>query len=249
MTHKTILQQIGNTPLVKLDLGLQPTVLAKLEYLNPGGSLKDRSALFMIEDGERKGLLKLGGTIVEASSGNQGIALAMIGAVKGYKVIITVPDRTSDEKVATLRAYGAKVFVCPDTDNLDDPQGYHAKSERLAASISGSFMPNQYHNKLNARAHYETTGKELWDQTNGKITHFFAGTGSCGTISGVGRYLKEKKGVVKGRRRKKEPAPQLSFFGQKPPLLEELEKLEIDSLTPLEALTKLYELQKKAREG
>lgn len=197
MTHKTILQQIGNTPLVKLDLGLQPTVLAKLEYLNPGGSLKDRSALFMIDDAEKKGLLKPGGTIIEASSGNQGIALAMIGAVKGYKVIITVPDRTSDEKVATLRAYGAKVFVCPDTDNLDDPQGYHSKSEQLAKSIPGAFMPNQYHNKLNALAHYETTGKELWDQTNGEITHFFAGTGSCGTISGVGRYLKEKNPSVK----------------------------------------------------
>ena len=196
-TYKNVLQQIGNTPIIKLDIDVQPTMLAKLEYLNPGGSLKDRPALFMIEDAEKKGLLKPGGTIVEASSGNQGIALAMIGAVKGYKVIITVPDRTSDEKIAALRAYGAKVFVCPDTDTLDDPQGYHAKAEELHEEIPGAFMPNQYFNTLNVLAHYSTTGPELWKQTNGEITHFFAGTGSCGTISGIGKYLKEQNKNVK----------------------------------------------------
>ncbi len=162
---KTILQNIGNTPLARLDINIDTNVFAKLEYLNPGGSIKDRAALFMVEDAEKKGLLKPGGTIVEASSGNQGIALAMIGAVKGYSVIITVPDRTSDEKIATLRAYGAKVFVCPDTDSLDDPQGYHAKAKEVITELlkitPNAFMPNQYHNKLNPQAHYSTTGPEL----------------------------------------------------------------------------------------
>ena len=195
--YKTVLKHIGNTPLVRLDLDVEPTILAKLEYLNPGGSLKDRPALYMVEDAERRGLLKKGGTIVEASSGNQGIALSMIGAVKGYNVVITVPDRTSEEKIATLRAYGAKVFVCPDTDTLDDPQGYHSKAEQLHESIPGAFMPNQYFNKLNLQSHYATTGPELWKQTSGEITHFFAGTGSCGTISGTGRFLKEQNPNVK----------------------------------------------------
>ena len=194
---KNILELIGNTPLARLDLGTKPTLLAKLEFLNPGGSLKDRSALFMVEQAEKEGLLKPGGTIVEASSGNQGIALAMIGAVKGYKVIITVPDRTSKEKIDTLRAYGAKVYVCPNADTLDDPEGYHSKAEELHKKISGAFMPNQYFNKSNPLAHYTTTGKEIWEQTNGKITHFIAGAGSCGTISGVGRYLKEKNPAIK----------------------------------------------------
>lgn len=194
---KKILELIGNTPVVELSLQTEATVLAKLEYLNPGGSIKDRSALFMIEDAEKQGLIKKNGTIIEASSGNQGIALAMIGAVKGYNVIITVPDRTSEEKVATLRAYGAKVFVCPDTDNLEDPQGYHAKAQRLLKEIPNSFMPNQYHNKLNPMAHYKSTGPEIWEQTNGKITHLITGAGSCGTISGAGKYLKEKNKNIK----------------------------------------------------
>ncbi len=197
LKQKSILELIGNTPVAKLDIAQDLNILAKLEYLNPGGSIKDRSALFMVENGEKNNLLKPGGTIIEASSGNQGIALAMIGAVKGYKVIITVPDRTSEEKVATIRGYGAKVFVCPDTDSLDDPQGYHAKAEFLLKTIPNSFMPNQYHNKLNPMAHYKTTGPEIWKQTNGKITHFIAGAGSCGTISGVGRYLKEKNNNIK----------------------------------------------------
>jgi cystathionine beta-synthase len=141
--------------------------------------------------------LKPGGTIIEASSGNQGIALAMIGAIKGYKVIITVPHRTSIEKVATLQAYGAKVYVCPDTDDLHDPEGYHAKAESLHEQIEGSYMPNQYYNVENPQAHYVQTGPEIWEQSEGKITHCFIGMGSCGVISGAGKYLKEKNKDIK----------------------------------------------------
>jgi len=188
---------IGNTPIVKLDIDVKPTILAKLEHLNPGGSTKDRASLFMIQEAERTGKLRPGGTIIEASSGNQGIALAMIGAIKGYKVIITVPDRTSAEKIATLQAYGAKVYVCPDTDDLHDPEGYHAKAESLHHQIENSYMPNQYYNVENSRAHYLTTGKEIWEQTGGNITHCFLAMGSCGTISGVGKYLKEQNPNIK----------------------------------------------------
>lgn len=195
--YKSLLEQIGNTPLAKMPLDTEATVLAKLEYLNPGGSIKDRSALFMVEDAERRGLLKAGGTIVEASSGNQGIALAMIGAHKGYRVIITVPKHTSSEKVATLRAYGAEVLVCPDTDTLQDPQSYHSVAVKIRDTTSGAFMPNQYMNKINCLAHYSMTGPEIWKQTEGRITHFFCGMGSCGTVSGVGRYLKEQNPAVK----------------------------------------------------
>ncbi|MFA6263263.1 MAG: cysteine synthase family protein [Candidatus Babeliales bacterium] len=194
---KTILQMIGNTPLMRLEFGTNPTLLAKLEMLNPGGSIKDRSALFMVEEAERTGKLMPGGTIVEASSGNQGIALAMIGKVKGYRVIITVPDRTAHEKVAALRAYGAEVHVCPNTDSHDDPRNYHTLAERMAHTIPGAHMPNQYFNKANPKAHYTTTGPEIWQQTEGTITHFICGAGSCGTISGVGRYLKEQNSNVK----------------------------------------------------
>lgn len=195
--RKSFLEAIGNTPLVKLDFDVKPTVLAKLEHLNPGGSIKDRSALFMLQEAERTGKLLPGGTIIEASSGNQGIALAMIGAIKGYKVIITVPDRTSTEKVSTLQSYGAKVFVCPDTDDLNDPNGYHAKAETLHSQIKNSYMPNQYYNTENPRAHYLTTAPEIWEQSQGKLTHCFISMGSCGTISGVGRYIKEKNKNIK----------------------------------------------------
>lgn len=195
--YKKLLECVGNTPIVKLDVAVRPTFLAKLEFLNPGGSVKDRSALFMIEQAEKKGLLKPGGTIIEASSGNQGIALAMIGALKGYKVFITVPDRTAQEKVAILRAYGAEVCVCPNTDDLHDPRGYHAKAEQLLHSIPGAFMPNQYFNKANPMAHFKTTGPEIWKQTKGTVTHVILGAGSCGTISGVGRYLKKKNPNIK----------------------------------------------------
>ena len=193
---KTLLECIGNTPLVKLDMGTIPTILAKLEFTNPGGSIKDRAALFMIEQAEQSGLLKPGGTIVEASSGNQGIAIAMIGSLKGYRVIITVPDRTASEKIAVLHAYGAEVHVCPNTDHHDDPRGYHARAEQMLHSIPGAFMPNQYYNKNNAKAHYSSTGPEIWRQTNGCLTHFIAGAGTCGTISGTGRFLKEKNSRI-----------------------------------------------------
>jgi cystathionine beta-synthase len=195
--YKTILQMIGNTPLMRLDFGTRPTLLAKLEMMNPGGSIKDRCALYMIEDAERTGTLKPGGTIVEASSGNQGIALAMIGKVKGYRVVITVPDRTASEKIGALRAYGAEVHICPNTDSHDDPRHYHTLAVRFSKTIPGAFMPNQYFNKANPQAHYMTTGPEIWKQTFGEITHFIAGAGSCGTMSGVGRYLKEQNPSVK----------------------------------------------------
>ncbi|HJZ23415.1 MAG TPA: cysteine synthase family protein, partial [Candidatus Babeliales bacterium] len=182
----TIIEAIGNTPLVQLPLITNTTFLLKLEYLNPGGSIKDRAASFMIARAEREGLLKPGGTIIEASSGNQGIALAMIGAIKGYKVIITVPERTSKEKVATLTAYGAQVEVCPSTHSLHDPRSYHSRAEQLLKETPGAFMPNQYYNIANVEAHYATTGPEIWQQTNGTITHLFVAMGSCGTISGTG---------------------------------------------------------------
>jgi len=194
MKFKTVLESIGNTPLVQiLPSPSRGTVLAKLEYLNPGGSIKDRTALYLIEKAEREGKLKPGGTIVEASSGNQGIALSMIGAVKGYRVIITVPAKTSQEKVATLKAFGAEVIVCPTTPDLHDPKGYHALAEKLHAEIEGSFMPDQYHNKNNREAHYASTGPEIWSQTGGALTHLFVGMGTCGTASGVARYLRERK--------------------------------------------------------
>ncbi|MCB0332825.1 MAG: cysteine synthase family protein [Bdellovibrionales bacterium] len=197
LSSLSVLSQVGNTPLVNLNFLFDlpdggPTLLGKLEYLNPGGSIKDRSALYMVEDAERRGLLTPGGTIIEASSGNQGIALAMIGALKGYKVIITVPKHTSEEKVATLRAYGAEVHVCRDTDTLEHPESYHSIARGLLEKHANAFMPNQYFNTLNPEAHYSTTAPELWKQIEGKITHFISGMGSCGTISGIAHFLKEQ---------------------------------------------------------
>ncbi|MFC1841448.1 PLP-dependent cysteine synthase family protein [Candidatus Dependentiae bacterium] len=189
---KNIIENIGNTPIAKLDLETPATILAKLEYLNPGGSIKDRAALFMITQAEKNGDLKPGGTIIEASSGNQGIAIAMIGAFKGYNVIITVPEQTSEEKIGTLKAYGAEVIICPDTKDKNDPRNYLSKAKELLATIPNAFSPNQYINEQNPLAHYTTTGPEIWKQTDGTITHFLCTKGSCGTISGVGRFLKEK---------------------------------------------------------
>ncbi len=196
MINKDTLSLIGNTPLVKLDIDAKPTIYAKFEFLNPGGSIKDRSALYMVEDAERRGLLKPGGTIVEATSGNQGIALAMIGKIKGYRVIITVPERTSEEKVAILKAYGAEVYVCQNTVSHHDPAGYVARAQAITAQTPGAFMPDQYVNPINADAYYASLGPEIWQQTNGTVTHFIAGAGTCGTISGVGRYLKEQNSDV-----------------------------------------------------
>ena len=195
--YNHILDAIGNTPCVKIPFDCPGSIYAKLEYLNPGGSVKDRSALFMIEQAERTGQLQPGGTLIDASSGNQGIATAMIGAIKGYKVIITVPEKTSKEKYGTMKAYGAEVVVCPTKANLQDPDSYHSKAHAIYKATPNSFMPNQYFNTDNARAHYSLTGPEIWKQTNGMITHFFAGAGTCGTISGVGKYLKEQNPRIK----------------------------------------------------
>lgn len=195
--HQSLLHAIGDTPLVKLPINNRGSIYAKLEYLNPGGSVKDRSALFMIEHAERSGALKPGGTIIDASSGNQGIASAMIGAIKGYKVIITVSEKISDEKLKAILAYGAEVIMCPSTQYIDDPNNYHQRALELHKNTPNSFMPNQYFNPLNAQGHYTLLGPEVWQQTHGTVTHFFAAAGTGGTISGVGRYLKEKNPAIK----------------------------------------------------
>lgn len=195
--YRNLLDSIGNTPIVKINYDSPATIYAKLEYLNPGGSVKDRSALFMIEEAERMGLLKPGGTIIDASSGNQGIASAMIGALKGYKVIIAVSEKISKEKMDTIRAYGAQVVMCPPTDYLEDPRSYHSTALAIHKATPNSFMPNQYFNISNAKAHYTLLGPEIWEQTEGTITHFFACAGTGGTISGAGKYLKEKNPNIK----------------------------------------------------
>lgn len=197
MNYETLLTLIGTTPIIRVDLGTPPIILAKLEYLNPGGSIKDRSALYMIERAEKSGLLKPGGTVIEASSGNQGIASAMIGSVKGYKVIITVSEKVSMEKKETLQAYGAKIIICPTTSCLEDPASYYSVAVRLHQETPNSFMPNQYFNTQNADGHYYSLGPDIWKQTNGTVTHFFAAAGTGGTVSGAGKYLKEKKPNIK----------------------------------------------------
>lgn len=194
--YQTLVNAIGNTPLVSISLAPHAQFSAKLEYLNPGGSVKDRSAQFMIAHAEKTGLLKPGGTLIDASSGNQGIASAMIGAAKGYRVIVTVSEKISPEKLQTLKAYGAHVVMCPPTDFIDDPRGYHSTAVRLHKETPNSFMPNQYFNPINTQAHYHSLAPEIWQQTNGNITHFFAGAGTGGTISGVGKYLKEKDPAI-----------------------------------------------------
>lgn len=195
--YQHLLSAIGNTPLVRVPFNTPATLYAKLEYLNPGGSIKDRSALYMVEQAEKAGLLKPGGTIIEPSSGNQGIALAMIGATKGYKVIITTNIKFSPEKIATIKAYGAEIVMCPATEFIEDPNSYHATACRLHKETPNSFMPNQYFNPMNAQAHYTLTGPEIWKQTNGTITHFFAAAGTGGTTYGVGKYLKEQNPDIK----------------------------------------------------
>lgn len=195
--QKGILEAIGNTPLVKMNFDSPAQIYAKLEYLNPGGSIKDRSALFLVEDAERRGILKPGGTIIDASSGNHGIALAMIGRIKGYRVIITVSEKVSKEKYQTIKAYGAEVIMCPATQFIEDPRSYHSVAMRLHKETSNSFMPDQYFNVINAVAHETWLGPEIWQQTEGNITHFFAGAGTGGTISGVGRFLKKQNPNIK----------------------------------------------------
>ena len=186
---------MGDTPLIKLNnvaSHLKPTVLAKVEYFNPGNSIKDRVAVKMIEDAERAGLLQPGGTIIEGTSGNTGMGLALVAAVKGYRCIFTMPDKQSKEKMDILRAMGAEVVVTPTAVEPDDPRSYYSVAKKLASDIPNSYYPNQYDNISNQNAHYASTGPEIWEQTEGKITHLVAGMGTCGTMTGVARYLKEK---------------------------------------------------------
>jgi cystathionine beta-synthase len=192
---KNILETIGNTPMVKLNKivkDLPCEVYAKVETFNPGNSIKDRMALKMIEDAEKDGRLKPGGTIIEGTSGNTGMGLAIAAVIKGYKCIFTTTDKQSKEKVDALRAFGAEVIVCPTDVDPEDPRSYYSVSSRLVNEIPNAWKPNQYDNLSNSQAHYEQTGPEIWDQTDGKITHLVVGVGTGGTICGTGRYLKEK---------------------------------------------------------
>jgi len=195
MWYNNILETIGNTPLVKLNTitrGVPGTILAKIETTNPGNSIKDRMAVKMIEDAEKSGKLKPGGTIIEGTSGNTGMGLAMAAIIKGYKCIFTTTDKQSKEKVDALRAFGAEVIVCPTNVEPEDPRSYYSVSSRLEREVPNSWKPNQYDNLANSQAHYEQTGPEIWAQTEGKITHLVVGVGTGGTISGTGKYLKEK---------------------------------------------------------
>ncbi len=189
------LAAIGNTPLVRLNKvtdGAECLVLAKVEYMNPGGSVKDRPAVAMLRRAEEAGLLKPGGTIVEPTSGNTGSGLAMAAAIHGYRCILVMPDKMSKEKIDLLRAYGAEVVVTPSNVATDSPESYYGVANRLAAEIPGAYQPNQFHNRHNPDAHYATTGPEIWEQTRGTVTHFVAGVGTGGTISGTARYLKDQ---------------------------------------------------------
>jgi len=191
----SVLDMIGNTPLVRLRRvgeGLPCPVVAKAEMLNPGGSSKDRPAIAMLDAAERDGLLKPGGTIVEPTSGNTGVGLAIVAAQRGYRCVFVMTDKVAPEKVDLLRAYGAEVVVCSVAVPPDDPNSYYSTAERLVREIPGAYRPNQYHNQENPQSHYDSTGPEIWRQTDGKITHFVAGAGTGGTITGVGRYLKEQ---------------------------------------------------------
>jgi len=200
MYLNNITEAIGNTPLVKLQKvteGIRGTVLAKVEYFNPGNSVKDRMAIKMIDDAEKAGILKPGGTIIEGTSGNTGMGLALAAIAKGYKCIFTMSDKQGQEKRDILKAVGAEIIICPTNVAPDDPRSYYSVARKLNAEIPNSFYPNQYDNISNTAAHYETTGPEIWRQTDGKITHLAAGVGTGGTISGISKYLKEQHhGVV-----------------------------------------------------
>ncbi|MBW4889913.1 pyridoxal-phosphate dependent enzyme [Mucilaginibacter sp. HMF5004] len=200
MWYNNILETIGHTPLVKLNKivkDIPATVLAKVETTNPGNSIKDRMALKMIEDAEQNGLLKPGGTIIEGTSGNTGMGLAMAAIIKGYKCIFTTTDKQSKEKVDALRAFGAEVIVCPTNVDPEDARSYYSVSSRLVRETPNSWKPNQYDNLSNSQAHYEQTGPEIWEQTEGKVTHLVCGVGTGGTISGTAKYLKEKNPNIK----------------------------------------------------
>src|SRR5947209_13058015 len=193
--HDNILELVGNTPLVRMHrVGrhVKPTIVAKIEYANPGGSVKDRIGIRMIEDAEREGLLRTGGVIVEPTSGNTGAGLAMAAAIKGYRTIFVMPDKMSAEKIALLKAYGAEVVITPTAVPPESPESYYRVADRLAQETPGGFQPNQYFNQANPETHYHTTGPELWRQTEGTITDFLACVGTGGTISGTGKYLKEQ---------------------------------------------------------
>jgi len=191
---------VGNTPLVKLRRmteGISATVLAKIEFLNPTGSVKDRMAVYILKEALKKGELKPGGTIIEATSGNTGAAVAMFAAANGFRSIFTIPDKMSSEKIDTLKAFGAEVHICPTAVPPDDPQSYYETAKRLVEETPGAYFIGQYHNLDNIKAHYMTTGPEIWNQTNGRITHLVGGIGTGGTISGTGKYLKEQDPKIK----------------------------------------------------
>ena len=198
--RNNILETIGNTPLVKLNTITQDVdalVLAKVEYFNPGNSVKDRMALKMVEDAEKDGRLKPGGTIVEGTSGNTGMGLALVAIVKGYKLICVTTDKQSKEKIDILKAVGAKVIICPADVEPEDPQSYYSTAKRIGDETENSWYVNQYNNLSNREAHYLSTGPEIWEQTNGKITHFVVGVGTGGTISGVAKFLKQQNSNIK----------------------------------------------------
>jgi cystathionine beta-synthase len=195
MWHNNILEVIGKTPMVRLNRvarGIRPVMLAKLEYLNPGGSVKDRIGIAMLEAAEKEGRIRPGGTIIEGTSGNTGMGLALAAAIKGYHCIFTMPDKMSQEKIDSLRALGAEVIVTPTQVDHHDPRSYHSVALRLSREVPNSIFPNQYENPANTEAHYKTTGPEIWEQTEGKVTHVVIGVGTGGTITGVARFLKEK---------------------------------------------------------
>src|SRR3954454_19945661 len=195
-SYPTVLELVGGTPLVRLQRLARPggpTLLAKLEFTNPGGSVKDRIGLRMIEAAEREGRLRPGGTIVEPTSGNTGVGLAIAAATKGYRTIFVLPDKVAKEKISLLRAYGADVVICPTAVPADSPESYYSVSDRLAEEIPGAYKPDQYSNPENPRAHYETTGPELWEETGGQIDALVLSVGTGGTISGTAKFLKERK--------------------------------------------------------
>ncbi len=199
MKCRSILDAVGQTPLIRLNRiaeGLAPEIYVKADYLNPGGSVKDRIGITMIDEAERKGLLKAGGTIIEATSGNTGMGLALVAAVRGYKVVFTINDKQSKEKIDLLKALGAEVIVCPTAVEPDDPRHYHQVAQKLAREIPNSYYPDQYSNPDNPRAHDLTTGPEIWEDTDGKITHFVCGLGTGGTVTGVAKFLKEKNPAI-----------------------------------------------------
>jgi cystathionine beta-synthase len=199
MRCNNILEAVGNTPLIRLNRlarDLKASVWVKADYLNPGGSVKDRVGIAMIDEAERRGWLKPGGTIIEATSGNTGMGLALTAAVRGYKAVFTINDKQSKEKIDLLKAMGAEVIVCPTAVEPEDPRSYYSVAQKLASDIPNSYYPNQYANPMNPEAHYRTTGPEIWNDSDGRITHFVCGVGTGGTISGAGRYLKEKNPSV-----------------------------------------------------